>query len=231
MSLTARPTKIKTTRNEQYCKLTTGLVQKNCDRWQDKITLRKANVAPRDAPRCNSQGCRFSVTFKMSKVAVVSSALKLFLIVWPLLYCWIQELERKLFARVETVTYSSIIGCEISGVFGSCFTRRGICKFSLIMAATVSKFLSLFFTRILFTFWKTPLDGMGQIVLSTCMLYFNRIVDVWNMLPLSIRYASSISGFKKGVRDYLKCLWSKKIIAGYVEIDYFGFGFTLNNTQ
>ena len=32
---------------------------------------------------------------------------------------------------------------------------------------------------------------------------------MWNKLPLSIRHASGISGFKKGVRDYLtlkKCL-------------------------
>jgi len=32
---------------------------------------------------------------------------------------------------------------------------------------------------------------------------FNRIVDMWNVLPLSVRQASSISGFKNEVRDYL----------------------------
>ena len=26
---------------------------------------------------------------------------------------------------------------------------------------------------------------------------------MWNMLPLSVRHASSISGYNKGVRDYL----------------------------
>ena len=33
--------------------------------------------------------------------------------------------------------------------------------------------------------------------------FFNRIVDMWNVLPLSVRQASSISSFKKGVRDFL----------------------------
>ena len=33
--------------------------------------------------------------------------------------------------------------------------------------------------------------------------YFNRIVDMWNMLPLSTHCASSICSFKKGVRDFL----------------------------
>ena len=33
--------------------------------------------------------------------------------------------------------------------------------------------------------------------------FFNRIVDSWNVLPLSVRQASSISSFKRGVRDFL----------------------------
>ena len=33
--------------------------------------------------------------------------------------------------------------------------------------------------------------------------FFNRIVDMWNALPLSSRRASSIYSFKKGVFDYL----------------------------
>ena len=32
--------------------------------------------------------------------------------------------------------------------------------------------------------------------------YFNRIVDMWNMLPLSTRRASSICSFTKGGRDF-----------------------------
>ena len=33
--------------------------------------------------------------------------------------------------------------------------------------------------------------------------FSNRIVDMWNVLPPSVRFASSISSFKKGVRDFL----------------------------
>lgn len=33
--------------------------------------------------------------------------------------------------------------------------------------------------------------------------YFNRIVHMWNGLPLSVRQAPSVSCFKRGVRDYL----------------------------
>ena len=33
--------------------------------------------------------------------------------------------------------------------------------------------------------------------------FFNRIVDTWNVLSLSVRQASSISSFKRGVRDFL----------------------------
>ena len=33
--------------------------------------------------------------------------------------------------------------------------------------------------------------------------FFNRIVDMWNVLPPSVLLASSISSFKKGVRDFL----------------------------
>ena len=33
--------------------------------------------------------------------------------------------------------------------------------------------------------------------------YFNRIVDLWNSLPNSIRSAASVSNFKRGVREFL----------------------------
>ena len=33
--------------------------------------------------------------------------------------------------------------------------------------------------------------------------FFNRIVDMWNSLPFSIRSVSSISSFKRGVRNLL----------------------------
>ena len=33
--------------------------------------------------------------------------------------------------------------------------------------------------------------------------FFNRIVDMWNALPLKVRQASNISNFKKGARDFL----------------------------
>ena len=33
--------------------------------------------------------------------------------------------------------------------------------------------------------------------------FFNRIVDMWNALPLEVRQASNISNFKKGARDFL----------------------------
>jgi len=33
--------------------------------------------------------------------------------------------------------------------------------------------------------------------------FFNRIDDMWNALPLSVRLDSSISSFKKSVRDFL----------------------------
>ena len=33
--------------------------------------------------------------------------------------------------------------------------------------------------------------------------YFNRIVDLWNSLPNSIRSATSVSNFKRGVREFL----------------------------
>ena len=33
--------------------------------------------------------------------------------------------------------------------------------------------------------------------------FFNRIVDMWNALPLNVRQASNISNFKKGARDFL----------------------------
>ena len=32
---------------------------------------------------------------------------------------------------------------------------------------------------------------------------FNRIVDMWNVLPLKVRQTPSVSNFKKGVRDFL----------------------------
>ena len=80
-----------------------------------------------------ASGNLLSLTIKMSKVAVVSSsnftfvssALKLCWIVLPLLYFWIRKLERKLFARFETVPS---IGCQsILEVFSGlvCYTRRG----------------------------------------------------------------------------------------------------------
>ena len=33
--------------------------------------------------------------------------------------------------------------------------------------------------------------------------FFNRIVDMWNVLPLKVRQASNISNFKKVARDFL----------------------------
>ena len=33
--------------------------------------------------------------------------------------------------------------------------------------------------------------------------YFNRIVDLWNSLPNSNRSATSVSNFKRGVREFL----------------------------
>ena len=33
--------------------------------------------------------------------------------------------------------------------------------------------------------------------------FFNRIVDMWNVLPLKVRQTSNISNFKKGARDFL----------------------------
>ena len=33
--------------------------------------------------------------------------------------------------------------------------------------------------------------------------FFNRIVAMWNVLPLKVRQASNISNFKKGARDFL----------------------------
>ena len=33
--------------------------------------------------------------------------------------------------------------------------------------------------------------------------YFNRIVDLWNSLPNSLRSATSVSNFKRGVREFL----------------------------
>ena len=32
--------------------------------------------------------------------------------------------------------------------------------------------------------------------------FFNRIVDMWNTLPLLVRQATTIASFKKGVRDF-----------------------------
>ena len=33
--------------------------------------------------------------------------------------------------------------------------------------------------------------------------FFNRIVDMWNTLPLTVRQAENVSSFKRGVRDFL----------------------------
>ena len=33
--------------------------------------------------------------------------------------------------------------------------------------------------------------------------YFNRILDLWNSLPNSTRSATSVSNFKRGVREFL----------------------------
>ena len=55
-------------------------------------------------------------------------------------------------------------------------------------------------------FERYPLRGRDDVTLKKnyasfkCSV-FNRIVDMWNVLPLSIHQSSSISGFKKGVRD------------------------------
>ena len=35
------------------------------------------------------------------------------------------------------------------------------------------------------------------------LVFFNRIVDMWNTLPLFVRQATTIASFKKGVRDFL----------------------------
>ena len=42
-----------------------------------------------------------------------------------------------------------------------------------------------------------------QALMLLSLAFFNRIVDTWNVLPLSVRQASSISNFKMGVRDFL----------------------------
>ena len=33
--------------------------------------------------------------------------------------------------------------------------------------------------------------------------FFNRVVGMWNALPLAVRQAESVSSFKRGVRDFL----------------------------
>ena len=35
------------------------------------------------------------------------------------------------------------------------------------------------------------------------LVFFSRIVDMWNALPLPIRQATTIASFKKGVREFL----------------------------
>ena len=35
------------------------------------------------------------------------------------------------------------------------------------------------------------------------LVFFGRIVDMWNTLPLFVRQATTIASFKKGVRDFL----------------------------
>ena len=42
---------------------------------------------------------------------------------------------------------------------------------------------------------------LGLILLS--IYFFNRTVEMWNVLPLSVRQASSVSGFKMGERNYM----------------------------
>ena len=35
------------------------------------------------------------------------------------------------------------------------------------------------------------------------LVFFSRIVDMWNTLPLFVRQATTIASFKKGVTDFL----------------------------
>jgi len=70
----------------------------------------------------------------------------------------------------------------------------------------ISSFIK-FYSR----FERYPLRGRDDLTMKTNYVrtdtskysFFHMIFDKWNVLPLSVRQASSISGFKKGARDYL----------------------------
>ena len=53
---------------------------------------------------------------------------------------------------------------------------------------------------------KTRLSSLKRIMLELIhlsLVFFSRIVDMWNTLPLFVRQATTIASFKKGVRDFL----------------------------